>query len=96
MPELSYSQRVCRQDELMRRMMRRLNVDPAFACGVDGGLAWHRARTKCIFCSSVRECRDWLAAANARRGPREFCPNADFFQDCFSEVLRCRGLVATD
>jgi hypothetical protein len=36
MPAMSYSQRAHRQDELMRGMMGRFNVGPAF-----GGLTWH-------------------------------------------------------
>jgi hypothetical protein len=96
MRELAYSDRIHRQQEQMRQMMGRLNVDPHVAVSVDGGLAWYEAQTKCIFCASTSPCRDWLAAREPRYGPRRFCPNALFFQDCHSEILRCRGIVPTD
>jgi hypothetical protein len=96
MAELSYGVRVRRQHELMDRMMGRLNVDSAFASRVDGGLAWYEARAKCIFCSSAPQCREWLAASTPSQGPHGFCPNTEFFRDCFSEILRYRGRVPTD
>ena len=96
MRDLPYSQRVRRQLELMDRMMERLNVDEAFAAGVDGGLALHQARTKCIFCRDEPRCGDWLATAQPMSGPGDFCPNMEFFQDCLSEILRYRAIVPTD
>jgi hypothetical protein len=96
MPGLSYGEQVRRQGDLMHKMMRRLNVDAAFASSVDGGLAWYQARTKCLFCSSAPQCSEWLAASEPPGSSRSFCPNADFFQDCHSEILRCRGRVPTD
>jgi hypothetical protein len=54
MAELAYSDRVHHQQQQMRQMMMgRLNVDPHVAAGVDGGLAWYEAQTKCIFCASI-------------------------------------------
>ena len=96
MAELAYSDRVRRQQKRMREMMGRLNVDPDVAAGVDGGLAWYEAQTKCIFCASPSSCADWLAASEPGRGLRRFCPNALFFQDCHAEIQRYRGIVPTD
>ena len=45
MAAVRYSDRVRTQDERMRQAMERLNIEPAFAAAVDGGLAWHEART---------------------------------------------------
>jgi hypothetical protein len=95
--DLCYSQQLLRQGKLMRQMMERFGVDPAFAIGVDGGLAWHEARTKCIFCSNVGACRSWLADSQSLLpSPGEFCPNMPFFRGCFSENLRSGAIVPTD
>jgi hypothetical protein len=80
----------------MDRMMERLRVSRSFAAGIDGGLAWHEASAKCIFCPNGQQCRDWLEAFEPLRGPAEFCPNMAFFQDCLSEILRHRAVVPTD
>jgi hypothetical protein len=96
MPEFAYSDRVHRQQKQMRQMMGCLNVDPRVAMGIDGGLAWYEAQTKCIFCASLSFCRDWLAAPEPEHGLGSFCPNARFFQDCHSQILRHRGIVPTD
>jgi hypothetical protein len=84
-----------RQGELMHHMMERLCVDPAVATGIDGGLAWYEARTKCVFCPSVQRCREWLEGSGPSPGPAEFCPNAMFFQACFSEIVRQHAIVPT-
>ncbi len=96
MDDLCYGQRALRQGELMDQMMERLRVNPAFAAGRDGGLAWYEARTKCIFCPNAQRCCDWLEDSEPLPGPAEFCPNTEFFQDCFSEILRYRAVVPTD
>ena len=96
MRDLCYSQRVRRQTELMDHMMQRLRVNPALAAGMDGGLGWYEAQTKCIFCPNVRRCCDWLEGSEPLPGPAEFCPNTAFFQGCFSEGLRYRAVVPTD
>ena len=96
MHDLCYSQRVLRQAGLMDHMMERLHVNPAFAAGVDGGLAWYEARTKCIFCPNAQRCHNWLKGAESLPGPVAFCPNTVFFKDCYSEILRYRAVVPTD
>jgi Family of unknown function (DUF6455) len=94
--DLRYTERVDQQAKLMGQMVERLRVDPTFATSVDGGLAWCEARTKCIFCSDVDRCRAWLERPDGLTGPAEFCPNSEFFQSCFSEILRYRAIVPTD
>jgi hypothetical protein len=86
MRDLTFSQLMRRQTKLMDKMMARLGVNPAVAAAVDGSLAWHEARTKCLFCSNVLQCRAWLVGGAPQRGAAEFCPNRIFFQDCFSEI----------
>jgi Family of unknown function (DUF6455) len=68
--------------DLMERMMQRMNVSPAVAARVDGGMALGAARTKCIFCLSESECVPWLDGKDGSGDPREFCPNVAFFQHC--------------
>ena len=74
--------RYTRCPELMDRMMARVGVPPDEAAGVDGGLAWLEARTKCIFCRHVGECCGWLAGYDTRTTPADFCPNTEFFDSC--------------
>jgi hypothetical protein len=95
MRELSYSQRVLRQTKLMELMMKRLGVNAAFAAQMDGGLAWHEARTKCIFCPNVERCCAWLEGCEPLPGPADFCPISGFFQDCSLEILKSRAVVPT-
>lgn len=77
----------------MRRLMDRLNVDPAFAAALDGGLAWHEARAKCIFCAHAR------AAIGLRPGPplqcSTFCSNAEFFLLIGDPALSRRGTATS-
>jgi Family of unknown function (DUF6455) len=94
--ELTYTDRVSRQQRQMRQMMGHLNVDPHVAVCVDGGLAWYKAQTKCIFCASTKSCADWLSASEPGYRLSGFCPNAAFLQDGLSEILRWRGIVPTD
>lgn len=98
MRDLSYSQLMSRQTKLMEKMMARLGVNPAVAAAVDGSLAWHEARTKCLFCFNVLQCGTWIEGmapkdqlesqlgitrgVQPNRGPTEFCPNIHFFQGC--------------
>jgi hypothetical protein len=82
MRDLGYTDFVARQVELMTQMIELLDVDRAVAAAVDGGLAWHEARTKCIFCSNARRCSAWLEGADLVGNPSEFCPNIAFFRAC--------------
>jgi hypothetical protein len=65
--DLGYSQRVLRQTRLMNHMMERHHVNPAYAAGVDGGLAWYEARTKCIFCPNSQQCQHFRQCAGHPR-----------------------------
>ena len=87
-------ERVLRHAELMDSMMERVGVDAAVAARVDRGMAWYEARTRCIGCSSERECRDWLSRAevDVPNEPPMFCCNADFFQPLRP---RAQGSLAT-
>jgi hypothetical protein len=79
------TQKVIRQSALMGQMMERLGVDSIVAQGVDGGLAWREAHTKCLFCSNGGACRNWLEDSySLLPGPKQFCPNMAFFRGCFS------------
>lgn len=82
--------------ELMDRMIERLGVNPAAAARVDRGMAWYEARTRCIACRTERECRSWLERSPESAGEPDFCPNAEFFRSCLSQILRHRGIAPTD
>ena len=70
-----------RRYELMDRMMQKRGADADAALGVDGGLAFSEARTKCRYCLHEETCRRWLTIKAPRRSP-DLCPNAAFFLSC--------------
>jgi Family of unknown function (DUF6455) len=74
--------RVFRRAELMDRMMERVGIDAAAAARLEKGMAFYKARTKCIGCSRERQCSDWLARSefDAPGEPPEFCSDAEFFR----------------
>ena len=89
-------ERIFRQAERMDRMMQRVGVNPATAARADRGTAWYEARTRCIACGNERQCRIRLEGALPSAVQPEFCPNAEFFRSCLSQILRHRGIVPTD
>jgi hypothetical protein len=92
MPELSYSEQVRRQGDLMHKMMRRVNVDSAFASSVDGGLAWYQARTKNA--SSVQACHN-AANGSQHQSRREVRAVSAPMQNFFKTAIR-RSCAAAD
>jgi Family of unknown function (DUF6455) len=64
----------------MDRMMETLGVDP-IAIRRDSATSWFQARTRCIECANVDECRRWLASPNCDEADQapEFCPNRLLF-----------------
>ena len=74
-------QRVLQQADLMDQMMQHARVDPVDVIRRDKGASWYEARTRCIECPAVSECRTWLAGAD-RAAPASvpiFCPNHRLF-----------------
>ena len=85
------TQQITRQSALMAEMMERLSVDPSVAVSIDGGLAWHEAGTKCLFCFNVGACRNWIEDPYSLLPcPAEFCPNIAFFRNCLSKMPTSR------
>jgi len=84
MSEISYSQKLLHQANLMARMMERVGVDVALAGSKEGGLPWYEGQTKCIFCRNVKRCSEWLDGTEPLANPAEFCPNIKFFRSCCS------------
>jgi hypothetical protein len=74
--------RIFRHADLMDHMMECSGVDPAVAVGVDSGMAWYEARSKCISCCKEQQCGSWLQGSDGLQAPPEFCPNAEFFRCC--------------
>jgi hypothetical protein len=74
--------RVFRHAELMDRMMQRIGIDAAAAARLEKGMAFYKARTRCIGCFRERQCRDWLARSeiDAPGEPPAFCSDAEFFR----------------
>ena len=73
--------RVLQQAELLDQMMEVAGVDPARAAGLDKGMAWYEARSRCIACIHDRRCRSWVAEQDARPTvPPDYCPNVGFFR----------------
>ncbi len=63
-------------------LMERTGVSATEAAGVDGGLAWLEARTKCIYCRHVGKCCNWLEGSDPRSTLADFCLNSEFFSSC--------------
>ena len=74
--------RVFRHAELMDRMMERIGINAAAAARLEKGMAFYKARTRCIGCCRERQCSDWLARSDsdASGEPPEFCGDAEFFR----------------
>lgn len=73
---------VLKQVELMDRMIDRLGLTPIEVIRYDKGASWYEARTRCIDCQTVNECKVWLAkTAIDGAAPEQpaFCPNAALF-----------------
>ncbi len=81
---------------LMNLMMKRIGVAQDSVMEKDGGLAWLEARTKCVFCRRTQECRAQLEQDRFSLSPRAFCPNAGLFYSGLSQILREKGICATD
>ena len=83
--------RVYAQAELMDRMISQSGVNPLDVVRCDGGMSWFEARTRCIDCNSDNQCRAWLESA-PRGGPvPQFCPNADFLNQCRQDNAGCES-----
>lgn len=74
--------RVSRQATRMDHMMERVGVSPSVAVRLESGMAWYEARTRCIDCVHEQCCRNWLESASPLSAAPDFCPNAQFFQEC--------------
>jgi hypothetical protein len=70
----------------MISMMERIGLDPAIASGGEPGsvlecvieASMKEIRKRCQACSTVDECKRWLAGKEA--GDNTFCPNAEVFK----------------
>ncbi|HEX6979513.1 MAG TPA: DUF6455 family protein [Alphaproteobacteria bacterium] len=66
-----------RRANLMRAMLRQLDIDVAQACAQALGTVMQRFARTCALCRNVDACERWLAAPEDPTGYRRFCPNAD-------------------
>jgi Family of unknown function (DUF6455) len=74
--------RVFRQAARMDRMLDRVGVSPSVAVRLESGIAWYEARTRCIECVHEQCCRNWLESTSPSSAEPDFCPNAQFFEEC--------------
>ena len=79
---------VLRQAATMDRMMAAVGVEPAVAVRVERGAAFFEARTRCIECRALAECKAWLANSGEGAAPPPFCPNRSFFGTCLDGASR--------
>jgi hypothetical protein len=68
--------------ERMRKLMRRLNVDPGMLARLRRGDALTEARTMCFFSGTSEKCLRWLDDPAQGDGRPEFCPNLALFEAC--------------
>jgi hypothetical protein len=71
-----------RQASRMADMMQRLDTDPVKLVRVRAGEAFADARTRCLQCSSARECLLWLNADPPSGEAPLFCPNLALLESC--------------
>lgn len=73
---------VLRRQELMDEVMEASHVDVVEVMRIEVNRAYIDARSKCRFCINETRCRAWLFSPETKRGPPEFCPNAELFRMC--------------
>ena len=71
-----------RQASRLAEIMERLEVDPVKLVRLRAGEAFAEARTKCLQCSSARECVLWLDAEPRSGEQPLFCPNFALLESC--------------
>ena len=64
----------------MSRMMRHFEIDPV-RIGPGFGAALRDAERLCANCLSVGRCRRWFHWQRSDDPPRQFCPNAQLYED---------------
>lgn len=75
-----------RSENRMRRMLRRMGVDPAVAGDADHEALFRAARSRCRACQAEDVCERWLAGSY--REENLFCPNALTFRALAAEHRR--------
>ena len=75
-----------RQASRLADMMQRLDADPSKLVRMRAGEAFAEARTKCLHCSSARECLLWLNNDPPSDKAPLFCPNLALLDDCKKSV----------
>lgn len=73
--------RVELQECRMHEMLARLNVDPVALARRRGGDVYAEAHSRCLFCRSSGECRQWLDEPALSRARPAFCPCLPLFED---------------
>jgi hypothetical protein len=76
--------RVERQEQRLDEMMKALGADALRLARREGGEAYARSRTLCLFCKSSNVCRQWLDSDNREAVP-SFCPNLALLLECRRE-----------
>ena len=71
---------VVRQARRMHEMIDALDVDAGRLVRLDQGDAYAAARLRCLNCSEVDRCVDWLEHLTPDPAAPDFCPNVDLFQ----------------
>lgn len=76
------TERVWRQFARLDIVLERLEIDPMVAARKSGGTAMATARNVCLACIHQRECSQRLQGEQQVFTILEFCPNAEFFNEC--------------
>lgn len=73
---------VWRQFARLDIVLERLEIDPMVAARKSGGTAMATARNVCLACIHQRECSQRLQGEQQVFTILEFCPNAEFLNEC--------------
>lgn len=75
--------RVWRRMAVAEKVIDRLGLDRLALARLENGSALAEVMRNCIDCSSVDQCRAWLAA-DANAVPPPNCPNRHLFEACLN------------
>lgn len=70
------------QARRMHDVIDKLGIDRGTFVRMRKGEAYHEARSRCLECRHVYECRRWLDTTERFADTPDFCPNYEIFDAC--------------
>lgn len=67
------------RSRLFGQMLERFGITRRNDFALTDGGALYTAAARCIHCSAVDRCKNWMETTSGTEGADEFCPNASTF-----------------